>query len=325
MSLSERLQQHWYRIDAVSLLLAPLSLAYGVVIRARRAAYASGLFKIHEFPVPVVVIGNLTVGGTGKTPFVIALAEQLKRRGWSPGIVSRGYQGTASQPALVPPDGDPGLFGDEPVLISRMTNLPVVVAQRRSDAVNRLLGESVDLVISDDGLQHLAMARNVEIVMVDDAEGFGNGLLLPAGPLREPASRLNSVDICVRRGGRAAPGEYAVESSLGQARNLVTGEEVPWANFQDQTLSAVAGIHRAQRFFEMLKEQGLTATEHQFPDHHQFSPDDLPSNNAPVLMTEKDAVKCARFAKSNWWGVPLFTAIPEELVTELEGLIDRDS
>jgi len=325
MSLSERLQQHWYRIDTVSLLLAPLSLVYGAVILARRAAYASGLFKIHEFPVPVVVIGNLTVGGTGKTPFVIALAQQLKRRGWSPGIVSRGYQGTASQPALVPPDGDPGLFGDEPVLISRMTNLPVVVAQRRSDAVNRLLGESVNLVISDDGLQHLAMARNVEIVMVDDAEGFGNGLLLPAGPLREPASRLNSADICVRRGGRAAPGEYAVESRLGQARNLVTGEEVPWANFQDQTLSAVAGIHRAQRFFEMLKEQGLTATEHQFPDHHQFSPDDLPSNNAPVLMTEKDAVKCARFAKSNWWGVPLFTAIPEELVTEVEGLIDRDS
>ncbi|HCK75859.1 MAG TPA: tetraacyldisaccharide 4'-kinase [Gammaproteobacteria bacterium] len=323
MSLSERLQRHWYRIDVVSLLLAPLSLIYGAVISVRRTAYASGLFKIHEFAIPIVVVGNLTVGGTGKTPFVMALAKELERRGWRPGIVSRGYHGTASQPALVPVDGDPEVFGDEPVLISRKTGLPVVVAQRRSDAVNRILAESVDLVISDDGLQHLSMQRNVEIVMIDDTEGFGNGMLLPAGPLREPTSRLDSVDIRVRRGGRAGLGEYAVGLHLGEARNLVTGKEMPLADFRDQALTSVAGIHRAGRFFEMLREQGLTIKEYRFPDHHQFLPGDLPTHNNPLLMTEKDAVKCARFAKSHWWSVPLRTEIPEALVTELESLLGK--
>ena len=324
MSLSSRLQKHWSRVDPVSLMLIPLSLIYWVVIFVRRAAYEVGIFKIQEFSVPVVVVGNLTVGGTGKTPFVISLAEQLKQRGWNPGVVSRGYQGEASQPRVVPADGDAGFFGDEPVLISQKTGLPVVVACRRSEAVNRILAESVDLVISDDGLQHLAMGRNAEIVLIDDAEQFGNGLLLPAGPLREPISRLRSVDILVRRGGSARSGEYVIEPRLGAARNLVTGQEVSLDLFRDQSPAAVAGIHRPERFFEMLAEEGLTVTEYSFADHHQFSPDDLPANTT-VLMTEKDSVKCASFAENNWWSVALFTEVPEMLIDELEGLLGKNS
>ena len=324
MSLSSRLQQHWSRVDVVSILLAPLSLIYWAIILVRRAAYALGIFKVHEFSVPVVVVGNLTVGGTGKTPFVISLAEQLKQRGWTPGVISRGYHGKASQPAVVPSDGDPGFFGDEPVLISRKTGVPVVVARRRSDAVNRILAESVDLVISDDGLQHLALGRDADIVMIDDIERFGNGLLLPAGPLREPASRLRSVDIRVRRGGSARSGEHAVGPRLGAARNLVTGEKVPLAFFRGQSLSAVAGVHRPERFFEMLEEQGLTAVKYPFPDHHYFSPDDLPVGTT-VLMTEKDSVKCASFANPHWWEVSLLTEIPEALIDELERLLVKSS
>ena len=324
MSLSSRLQQHWSRVDPVSLMLIPLSLIYWVVIFVRRTAYELGIFKIQEFSVPVVVVGNLTVGGTGKTPFVISLAEQLKQRGWNPGVVSRGYQGEAFEPRVVPADGDTGFFGDEPVLISRKTGLPVVVACRRSEAVNRILAESVDLVISDDGLQHLAMGRDAEIVLIDGTEQFGNGLLLPAGPLREPISRLRSVDIRVRRGGSARSGEYVVEPRLGAARNLVTGEEVSLDLFRDQSPAAVAGIHRPERFFEMLAEEGLTVTEYSFADHHQFSPDDLPANTT-VLMTEKDSVKCASFAENNWWSVALFTEVPEMLIDELEGLLGKNS
>ncbi|HCX87193.1 MAG TPA: tetraacyldisaccharide 4'-kinase, partial [Gammaproteobacteria bacterium] len=189
MSLSDQLQKHWQRVDAVGILLLPLSLVYWLVITARRWAYAVGVLKVHRFPVPVVVVGNLTVGGTGKTPFVMALTERLVGRGWQPGVVSRGYRGAFSQATLVPPDGDPRQFGDEPVLISRKTGLPVVVARKRAEGVRQLIRESVDIVVSDDGLQHRAMGRCAEIALIDEMEGFGNGFLLPAGPLREPSRR----------------------------------------------------------------------------------------------------------------------------------------
>ena len=322
MSLSDQLQKHWHRVDAVSILLLPLSLIYWLAIGARRWAYAVGVFKVHRFPVPVVVVGNLTVGGTGKTPFVIALAEQLVRLGWRPGLVSRGYRGELSQATMVPPDGTPGHFGDEPVLISQKTGLPVVVARKRAEGVKRLLQESVDIVVSDDGLQHWAMGRCAEIALVDGEEGFGNGFLLPAGPLREPSSRLATIDIRVRRGAKARAGEYSIDPCLGSARNLVTGEETALAQFQGQPVVGIAGIHRPGRFFGMLKQQGLNVSERKFPDHHRFLPDDIPAHTT-VLMTEKDAVKCGTFAKENWWVVPLLMEIPETLMEDLERLIDK--
>ena len=320
MAFADRIQRHWRSVSVVSVSLIPLSLIYWGVIKLREAAYRLGVLRIHRFRTPVVVIGNLTVGGTGKTPFVIALAEQLKQRGWSPGIVSRGYQGEACDGELVPAGGDPRRFGDEPVLAVQKTGLPVAVARRRAHGVERLLRESVDVVISDDGLQHYSMGRSAEIVMIDGVEGFGNGFLLPAGPLRAPAARVKSVDIRVRRGGEARLGEYGVDVSLGPVRNLVTGEEASLHQFRDESLAVVAGIHRPERFFQLLKQYGLTISEYPFPDNHQFAPEDVPANRT-VLMTEKDAVKCARFASNRCWAVMQVTKIPEALIDELERII----
>ena len=322
MTLAERIQQHWRTPTAVSLALTPFSLVYGLVTKIRKAAYISGVLKTHRFDIPVVVVGNLTVGGTGKTPFVITLAERLKIRGWRPGIVSRGYRGKVTEAEIVPADGDPHHFGDEPVLVARKTGLPVAVARRRAQSVEKLLNESVDIVISDDGLQHYAMARSAEIVMVDGIEGFGNGFLLPAGPLREPPARLASADIRVRRGGEASEGEYSVTAALGSARNLVSGEEASLDEFRDVPLAALAGIHRPERFFDLLRQHGLTISAHPFPDHHQFCADDIPAETT-VLMTEKDAVKCGRFASDRCWSVSQVTEIPEELIDKLESVIHQ--
>ncbi|PDH31160.1 MAG: tetraacyldisaccharide 4'-kinase [Candidatus Thioglobus sp. MED-G23] len=322
MTLAERIQQHWRTPTAVSLALTPFSLVYGLVTKIRKAAYISGVLKTHRFDIPVVVVGNLTVGGTGKTPFVITLAERLKIRGWRPGIVSRGYRGKVTEAEIVPADGDPHHFGDEPVLVARKTGLPVAVARRRAQSVEKLLNESVDIVISDDGLQHYAMARSAEIVMVDGIEGLGNGFLLPAGPLREPPARLASADIRVRRGGEASEGEYSVTAALGSARNLVSGEEASLDEFRDVPLAALAGIHRPERFFDLLRQHGLTITAHPFPDHHQFCADDIPAETT-VLMTEKDAVKCGRFASDRCWSVSQVTEIPEELIDKLESVIHQ--
>ena len=322
MTLAERIQQHWRTPTAVSLALTPFSLVYGLVTKIRKAAYISGVLKTHRFDIPVVVVGNLTVGGTGKTPFVITLAERLKIRGWRPGIVSRGYRGKVTEAEIVPADGDPHHFGDEPVLVARKTGLPVAVARRRAQSVEKLLNESVDIVISDDGLQHYAMARSAEIVMVDGIEGLGNGFLLPAGPLREPPARLASADIRVRRGGEASEGEYSVTAALGTARNLVSGEEASLDEFRDVPLAALAGIHRPERFFDLLRQHGLTISAHPFPDHHQFCADDIPAETT-VLMTEKDAVKCGRFASDRCWSVSQVTEIPEELIDKLESVIHQ--
>lgn len=322
MTLAERIQQHWRTPTAVSLALTPFSLVYGLVTKIRKAAYISGVLKTHRFDIPVVVVGNLTVGGTGKTPFVITLAERLKIRGWRPGIVSRGYRGKVTEAEIVPADGDPHHFGDEPVLVARKTGLPVAVARRRAQSVEKLLNESVDIVISDDGLQHYAMARSAEIVMVDGIEGLGNGFLLPAGPLREPPARLASADIRVRRGGEASEGEYSVTAALGSARNLVSGEEASLDEFRDVPLAALAGIHRPERFFDLLRQHGLTITAHPFPDHHQFCAADIPAEMT-VLMTEKDAVKCGRFASDRCWSVSQVTEIPEELIDKLESVIHQ--
>ena len=322
MTLAERIQQHWRTPTAVSLALTPFSLVYGLVTKIRKAAYISGVLKTHRFDIPVVVVGNLTVGGTGKTPFVITLAERLKIRGWRPGIVSRGYRGKVTEAEIVPADGDPHHFGDEPVLVARKTGLPVAVARRRAQSVEKLLNESVDIVISDDGLQHYAMARSAEIVMVDGIEGLGNGFLLPAGPLREPPARLASADIRVRRGGEASEGEYSVTAALGSARNLVSGEEASLDEFRDVPLAALAGIHRPERFFDLLRQHGLTISAHPFPDHHQFCAADIPAEMT-VLMTEKDAVKCGRFASNRCWSVSQVTEIPEELIDKLESVIHQ--
>jgi tetraacyldisaccharide 4'-kinase len=220
---------------------------------------------------------------------------------------------------------DPFLVGDEPVLIAREAEVPVVVARKRAKAVDRLLQETeVNLVIADDGLQHLALGRVVEIAVIDGVTGHGNGLLLPAGPLREPLRRLERVDIRVRRGGQPKEGEYPMSVNPSVARNLVSGQEVELVEFSGVPLVAVAGIHQPERFFSTLRNLGLEIQEKGFSDHHAFQASDIPqTSERPVLMTAKDAVKCEPFAQENWWAVKQVVTIPQELLSNLDNLLER--
>ena len=325
MNIAAGLQRHWNRIDALTLLLLPLSVCYGLIISTRALLYKLGVFRVRHWNVPILVVGNLTVGGSGKTPLVIELARGLRARGWRPGVVSRGYGGISKGPTTVTAATDPFLVGDEPVLIAREAQVPVVVARKRAKAVDRLLQETeVNLVIADDGLQHLALGRVVEIAVIDGVTGHGNGLLLPAGPLREPLRRLERVDIRVRRGGQPKEGEYPMSVNPSVARNLVSGQEVELVEFSGVPLVAVAGIHQPERFFSTLRNLGLEIQEKGFSDHHAFQASDIPqAPERPVLMTAKDAVKCEPFAQENWWAVKQVVTIPQELLSNLDNLLER--
>ncbi len=325
MNVAAGLQRHWNRIDALTLLLLPLSICYGLIISIRALLYKLGVFRVRHWNVPILVVGNLTVGGSGKTPLVIELARGLRARGWRPGVVSRGYGGISKGPTTVTAATDPFLVGDEPVLIAREAQVPVVVARKRAKAVDRLLQETeVNLVIADDGLQHLALGRVVEIAVIDGVTGHGNGLLLPAGPLREPLRRLERVDIRVRRGGQPEEGEYPMSINPSLARNLVSGQEVELVEFSGVPLVAVAGIHQPERFFSTLRNLGLEIQEKGFSDHHAFQASDIPqAPERPVLMTAKDAVKCEPFAQENWWAVKQVVTIPQELLSNLDNLLER--
>jgi len=266
-----------------------------------------------RLPVPVVVVGNLSVGGTGKTPLTIWLVEFLRAAGYKPGVVSRGYGGRRqNQPLAVFADSDPLEAGDEPVLIARRTGCPVYVFPRRFEAGQALLAAcACDILIADDGLQHYALARDVEIAVIDGQRRFGNGFCLPAGPLREPPERLGEVDLIVCRGA-AVPGEYPLSLACGAAVNLSDGAlQRPLADFGGMKLRAVAGIGHPQRFFDDLHAAGLDFEARAFADHHRFSAEDLGlGDGVDVLMTEKDAVKCRGFANGRLWSVPLRAQLP---------------
>jgi tetraacyldisaccharide 4'-kinase len=285
------------------LLLIPLSLLFGLLVRLRHACYRFGLFQVARLPVPVpvIVVGNLNVGCSGKTPLTIALVDGLRQAGFAPAIVSRGYGGNARTAMPVQPDSDPAVVGDEPVLMARRTACPVWIGRSRAEAAQRLLAlhPEVDVLIADDGLQHLALARDVELVVVDALRGFGNGRLLPAGPLREPLSRLKQVDAVVINGGPmlSALSAHGPQFTMRIAgTRFVNLADPDWcvtaAYFAGQTPHAIAGIGHPERFFNQLASLGINATPHAFADHHAYVETDLPAGN--VLMTEKDAVKCAR-------------------------------
>lgn len=330
-----RLQSLWYSDGALKWLLWPLSLAFAAAAALRRAAYANGLLRRTQLPVPVVVVGNISVGGTGKTPFVIYLAGRLKAAGRSPGIVTRGYRGRAlSWPQRVTADSDPALVGDEAVLLAMRTGCPVVAGPDRVAAAAQLLaGGGVDVVLSDDGLQHYALARAFEIAVVDGARGLGNGMRLPAGPLREPAERLASVDAVVVNDGFAAaragvpagvPAD-ALHMSLAVRRvyRLADGEAAPLDAFVRRRVHAVAGIAHPERFFRMLEQAGLDVVPHPLPDH--AAPDDYRlcwEPAAPVLVTEKDAVKCRARAPADLWCVAVDAALDDEAADALLAAVD---
>lgn len=297
------IEKAWQRYD-LALLLWPLSLLFRLVAGLRRLSYRLGLSKHHSFDVPVIVVGNITVGGSGKTPLVIGLVEFLLSKGFQPGIVSRGYKGSENESVqLVTPSSKAVEVGDEAVVVAQRTQCPMAICRDRSKAVTKLLeSHKVDVIISDDGLQHYALDRDIEIAVVEAERGFGNGFCLPAGPLREPKSRLRSVDFVVANGGVPEPEQYSMGITPSRFVNLADAESVEANYFIGQSLHAVAGIANPDRFYNTLSAMGLDIIRHDFPDHHNFSAKDLDFNTVrPVLMTEKDAVKCREFAQSNWW------------------------
>ena len=314
------LQAIWYGERGPSMWLRLLSGVFAAVGGLRRRLYAAGLLPCARLSVPVIVVGNINVGGTGKTPLTIALVESLRERGFKPAVISRGYGGNAKNAVRVDAHSAPVVVGDEARLIFDATGAPVAVARKRAEA-GRLLLRSVDtdVLIADDGLQHYPLCRDVEICVIDGERRFGNGRLLPAGPLREPVARLACADFRVCNGGTPQTGEVPM-ALIGDAAVCLAdpAQRRPLRDLAGRRVHAVAGIGSPWRFFAKLRNAGVDVVEHAFPDHHVFAAADLDFGDAaPVLMTEKDAVKCVAFAQAHWWSVPVRARLPDEFLEAL--------
>lgn len=291
----------------LAILLYPLSVVFLLVSLLRKAAYRLRLVKVYRAPVPVIIVGNISVGGTGKTPLVIWLCHYLSQLGYRPGVVLRGYGGTATQwPQQVRADSDPVVVGDEAVVIAQQSGCPVSADPKRTAAVRELLKfHACDVIISDDGLQHYALARDIEIAVIDGERRFGNGLLLPAGPLREPVSRLHKVDFVIMNQSCTA-GRHCMRLVPGCLVNLSSGEQMLIGEMRGLRVHAVSGIGNPKRFYQFLEEAGLQVDEHGYPDHHNFSVEEITfKDDLAVIMTAKDAVKCKPYATDKHWYLKL--------------------
>ncbi len=310
----------WYGGERVPLWMRVLVPVYRMLRTAVRLSWRSGLRTPTRLDLPVIVVGNITAGGTGKTPLVLALVDALRERGWHPGVVSRGYGGSARSPILLDDVPDPAVVGDEPSLIRRRSGVPVAVGRNRVDAAKLLRRAGVDVILADDGLQNPSLARDIEICVIDGERRLGNGRLLPAGPLRESAERLEKIDFLVCNAGQARAGEIPMRL-LGSSASRVDGSEPPrpLAEFAGQPVHAVAGIGNPGRFFDSLRSHGIEVIEHAFTDHHALTAADLDfAETLPILMTEKDAVKCGSFADSRCWQVPVSAELPDSFLDAVE-------
>jgi tetraacyldisaccharide 4'-kinase len=327
-------ESEWQRRGGGALIFLPFAMIFSVVVALRRRLYISRLLPSWRAPVPVIVVGNITVGGTGKTPLVLEILEVLQKRGWTPGVVARGYgrvpRGEHDPLGVVrvfPDVATPEHFGDEPVLIARRSRVPVYISPDRPAAARALLAAhpEVNVLVSDDGLQHYALARDVELAVVDGERLFGNGLPLPSGPMREPRTRLQSVDAVVLNGATSAgddekiPGPRKFPMHLGRETfvSLANGEERSPGELalalRGHSVAAVAGIGHPERFFEHLARLGIRAKRHAFADHHAFQPSELKLPGAQIiLMTEKDAVKCRAFADARMWFMRVEAILPSD-------------
>ena len=318
-TIGRAVTRSWQQRTLSAYLLWPLSVVYCGWVTLRRNGYRAGLLRVHRFDVPVVIVGNLTVGGTGKTPLVIWIVQQLREHGFHPGVVSRGYGArTSPTPQTVTADSDPRVVGDEPVLIARRGQCPVVVHADRVAAAKRLIdAHRCDVVVADDGLQHYRLKRDIEVAVLDGERGFGNGFCLPAGPLREPAARLRACDFRVINGG----GEGGLSMRLRLARMVAVRDsrrDQPLAEFLGRKVHAVAGIGNPERFFSALEAAGLEIIRHPFPDHFRFAPVDLDFGDAlTTIMTEKDAVKCEPFATADMWFAEVETEVDPKLIERI--------
>ena len=326
--LHKLINETWYSKTHLTQLLRPLTLLFCGIVAIRKALYSLKVLKQTKLEVPVIVVGNITVGGTGKTPLVIWIAKFLKESGFTPGIVSRGYMGKAkSWPQQVRPDSDPVIVGDEAILISRQAQCPMAVGPDRVEAAQALLKYSnCDIIISDDGLQHYALQRTIEVVVIDGVRRFGNGYCLPAGPLREAVNRIDKADFIVTNG-IASAGEFAMRYSGKELVNLIEPDsKLMLSDFKGKKVHAVSAIGNPQRFFDYLRSQGLDIIEHSFPDHYMYSQNDITFDDSlVVLMTEKDAVKCQRYRISNCWYLPIDVEMKKEFGLRLLNKIgERD-
>jgi tetraacyldisaccharide 4'-kinase len=328
--MSEWLQGEWQKLGGGALILLPFAILFRAVVAIRRLLYRARILSRWRARVPVIVVGNITVGGTGKTPLVLAIVEMLQARGRNPGVIARGYgrvprrEGDPLGVVRVYPDvATPEHFGDEPVLIARRARVPVFIGADRPAAARALLDAhpEVDVLVSDDGLQHYALARDVEIAVVDGDSRFGNGLPLPAGPLREPVSRLREVDAIVVNGEcddampslNRFPMRLAAVRFIALAGNREASVEEFVLAARGRSVVAVAGIGNPGRFFDQLAQLGIAARRMAFPDHHAFQPAELRLPDAEVIvMTEKDAVKCAAFADRRMWFLRVAAQLPPE-------------
>ena len=328
------LERQWYKNPSRLMvwLNYPLGYLFVALLSFRRFLYRIGILGSWRGPVPVIVVGNITVGGTGKTPLVIWLVKQLRASGYAPGIISRGYKGVAKAPKEVLDSDLASVVGDEPLLMVRSTSCPVWIGKDRPAAARGLIKAhpECDVIISDDGLQHYALQRDFEIVVVDGARMYGNQFLLPFGPLREPLSRLSSVDAVVLNGSESAKaGEFQMRLSGDLFYSLTFPEKTVQADyFYNKKVQALAGIGNPSRFFSYLRRLGLDVVEHRFPDHYQFQVSDLQMLGADIiLMTEKDAVKCLHFTQDNIWVLPVeaevFGGLEDKVIGKIESFYGR--
>lgn len=314
------LQNAWFspKLTVALWALAPLTLVFYCLSSLRRLGYRSGLLKSSEIPVPVIVVGNISVGGNGKTPLVIRLAQWLRQEGYQPGVLSRGYGGSAKRyPTSVTSESSAVEVGDEPVLMRQYLPCPLVVDPIRVRGANHLVEKhKCNVIICDDGMQHYALKRDIEIAVVDGERGHGNGFLLPMGPLREGRWRLDKVDFVIANGGKAAIGEHLMTLESGHLTNVKYANQTKSVQAIKKSVTAVAAIGNPERFFKVLRNKQIALKQTLvFPDHHKFSAKDIPRET--VLMTEKDAVKCKDFAYEDWWYLPVTAKLSEALKTQL--------
>jgi tetraacyldisaccharide 4'-kinase len=322
MGLQQWIAAGWQKRGMTALLMLPLALPFVLAVNLRRLSYRLGWSHAVKLPVPVVVIGNITAGGSGKTPLVLHLVQELSRRGWRPGIVSRGYGGSMTGVEAVAAASDPLHVGDEPLLLARRTGCPVFVGRDRVAVARALLAAhpECNILIADDGLQHLRLARDLEIVVMDD-RGLGNGWPLPAGPLRECPTRIAEADALVLNGDASVPQQVHPQSvfrmrlSGDRFRNLHDPlRTCGAADLHGRRLHALAGIGDPARFFRQIERMGLKAKTHAFPDHHVFQASELAfAEGGALLMTEKDAVKCQPFAPPETWVLPVEAQLDPDL------------
>lgn len=328
------IEKLWYGKNRLFWLLIPFSLLYGLIAFVRRFLYKIGIFKSWQSPVPIIIIGNLSVGGNGKTPLAISLIKALQAKGLKVGLVSRGYGGKAENyPLILDDTTTTDQAGDEPVLIYQRTHAPVAVSPNRCQAVKALLEQNqLDVILTDDGLQHYALARDIEVVVVDGKRLFGNGWWMPAGPMRERQNRLKSVDLIIVNGDsinnltQQYPDKtYTMQLVPKYVINLLTKEKKELSSLLN--ICAVAGISNPKRFFDMLinMKADLNKTV-AFADHQKFTLpllNNVVSSEQTLLMTEKDAVKCQQFAQPNWWYLPIDAVIPKSAIDQICVLLDK--